>query len=77
LAVDGVAVQAWKRVKWEWTQGCTGRLYWCFINFEKAFDSVNREALWLKLRKIGVSENMINCIKIMYQDIKFCVKPNI
>lgn len=67
----------WKHVKWEWTQGCTGRLYWCLINFEKAFDSINREASWLKLRKIGVSENVVNCIKILYQDIKFCVKPSI
>ena len=23
------------------------------------------------------SENMVNCTKIMNQDIKFCVKPNI
>ena len=47
------------------------------VNFEKACDSINREALWLKLRKIGVSENMFNCIKIMYPDKKFCMKPDI
>jgi hypothetical protein len=41
----------------------TGRLYWCFVDFEKEFDSINNEALWLKIRKTGVSENMINCIK--------------
>jgi hypothetical protein len=51
-----------------------GSLYWCFIGFEKAFYSINREVLWLKMRKIGVNENMLNCAKIIYQDIKFCVK---
>ena len=44
----------WKHVKWEWTQGCMGRLYWCFVNSEKPFDYINRETLWLKLGKIGV-----------------------
>jgi Reverse transcriptase (RNA-dependent DNA polymerase). len=51
-----------------------GRLYWCLVDLKKAFDSSNREALRFKMRKIEVSENMLNCIKIMYQDIKFCVK---
>jgi hypothetical protein len=26
------------------------KLYWCFVDFEKAFDSINREALWFKMR---------------------------
>jgi len=51
-----------------------GRLYWCFVDFEKAFVSSNRVALWFKTKKMGVSENIGNCIKIMYQDTKFCVK---
>jgi hypothetical protein len=51
-----------------------GSSCWCFVDFQKAFDSTNREALWIKMRKIGVNENMINCTKIMQQDIKFCVK---
>ena len=49
-----------------------GKLYWCFVDFEKAFDSINREALWYKMRQTGVSENMVS--NIMYQDIKFCEK---
>jgi transcription elongation factor Elf1 len=50
-----------------------GRIYWCFVNFEKAFGSINREALWFKMR-IGVSENIVNCIRIIYEGTKFCVK---
>jgi hypothetical protein len=44
------------------------------VDFEKAFDSINREALWYKMRKTGVSENMVSNIEKMYQDIQFCVK---
>jgi hypothetical protein len=44
------------------------------VDFQKAFDSIDREALWFKMRRIGVSENMVNCIKIMYEGTKFCVK---
>jgi hypothetical protein len=40
-----------------------GKLYWCFVNFEKAFDSINRDALWYKIRNIGVSENMVSNIE--------------
>ena len=32
-----------------------GRLYCCFVDLRKAFDSVNRTALWFKLGEIGVS----------------------
>ena len=41
-------------------------LYYCY--------SINREALWFHMQKIGVSENVISCITVMHQDIKFCVK---
>ena len=44
------------------------------MDFEKALDSINREALWYKMRKTGVSENMVSNREKMYQDIKFCVK---
>ena len=48
-------------------------LYWCFVDFEKAFDSSNRVDLWFKVRKMGVNESIGNCTKIMYQGIKLCV----
>jgi hypothetical protein len=51
-----------------------GRIYWCFVDFKKAFDSIDRETLWFKMRRIGVGENMANCIKIMYECTKFCMK---
>jgi hypothetical protein len=52
-----------------------GRLYSCIVDFEEAFDSVLREALRYKLRRKGISDNMINWFKEMYtEQIKFCMK---
>jgi hypothetical protein len=51
-----------------------GHIYWCLVDLEKAFDSTDWEALWFKMRKKGVSDNMVECIKKMYDDTKFCVK---
>ena len=35
----------------------------CFVDFAKAFDSVNRDCLWYKLRNIGVNGKIYNIIK--------------
>jgi hypothetical protein len=51
-----------------------GRLYWCFVNLEKAFDPIDRETLWYKLRRKGISDKMVECFRRMYDGIKFCVK---
>ena len=48
---------------------------WCvFIDYQRAFDSVNREALWYKLIQSGISCKMINMIKCMYGKVQSCVK---
>jgi hypothetical protein len=44
------------------------------VDFEKAFNTVEREAVWFKMRRIGLSENMVNRTKIMYEGSKFGVK---
>jgi hypothetical protein len=44
------------------------------VDFAKAFDSIYREALWYKLRRKGISDNTVKCIREMYDGIKFCVK---
>jgi hypothetical protein len=49
-------------------------MYWCFVDFEKVFDSINREALWFKMRMKGVSKRMVSCFSNMYEGIKFCVR---
>ena len=50
------------------------KLYAAFIDFRKAFDTVNRDKLWETLIKIGVSTKMINLLKAMYTSVKAIVK---
>jgi hypothetical protein len=40
---------------------CVRRAYFlvCVVDLEKPFDSIDREALWFKARKKGVSDNMV------------------
>jgi len=47
----------------EWSS----RLYAVFIDFEKAFDSVNREAMWKEVKNYGVPKQLIDLIKETYQ----------
>nr|KAG5688912.1 hypothetical protein BaRGS_009753 [Batillaria attramentaria] len=47
----------------------TPPLYINFIDYEKAFDSVDREALWKLLRHYGVPGKIISLIQCTYQDM--------
>ena len=51
-----------------------GKLYCAFVDFEKAFDSVDREKLWIRLLQIGVSTKIINLIRGMYKKLPFAYK---
>ena len=50
------------------------RLYAGFVDLRKAFDSINRNVLWLKLYKLGISGKMLRIIRSMYTIVKSCVK---
>ena len=50
------------------------RLYSCFIDFRKAFDTVNREALLYKLSQLGINGKYFDCIKHMYSHSKAKIK---
>jgi hypothetical protein len=45
-------------------------LYVIFINYEKAFDSMKREIMWLMLQKYGIPRKIIHIIKILYDGFK-------
>ena len=53
------------------------KLYAAFIDFQKAFDSINRDRLWDILKKIGVSTRMINILKAMYVNVKAVVRQGL
>ena len=37
-----------------------------FVDFEKAFDSVNREAMWKEVKHYGVPKQIVDLIKETY-----------
>ena len=49
------------------------KLFTCFVDFKKAFDSVPRPVLWEVLAKAGVSTRILNAIKAMYDKDTACV----
>ncbi len=56
-------------------QKCKGKpLYVCFVDFTKAFDYVNRSALYYKLVKRGVKGKLLNIICSMYEKATCRVK---
>ena len=49
----------------------------CFIDFKKAFNSVNRALLWYKLQSFfGIQGQFLNMIKALYQRVSSTVKIN-
>ena len=50
------------------------KLYCAFIDYEKAFDTVIHDALWIKLVQSGISSKMLTMLKSLYANVKACVK---
>ena len=50
------------------------RLYCLFVDYRKAFDTIQRSLMWEKLFKIGINGNVLSVIKDMYAKAKSCVK---
>jgi len=51
-----------------------GKVYAAFIDYKKAFDSVNREKLWFMLQQLETSSKMIGILKAMYVSVESCVR---
>lgn len=45
-------------------------IYLLFVDFEKAFDSLDRRAMWTALSDQGVPDKLLNIIQSMYRDAK-------
>ena len=52
------------------------RLYCCFIDYEKAYDYLDRTAVLFKLLKSGVSSKCVNIFKSMYDKLKLEMRGN-
>ncbi len=51
-----------------------GRLFCCFVDFSKAFDSVIHTGLKIKLIEMNIGTKFYNIISAMYENSKACVK---
>ena len=54
------------------TQG--SRIYSCFVDFKKAFDSVPRDLLLEKLLNMGITGKFFNILRHIYTSDKACIK---
>ncbi len=52
------------------------KLYCAFIDYRKAFDSVDRVSLWKKLLSGGINGKLFNIVFNMYKQAKSCVRVN-
>ncbi len=52
------------------------KLFTCFVDYQKAFDSVWRAGLFHKLLKYGMNKDLVNIIKNMYDKTSTCLKMN-
>ena len=42
-------------------------IYFCFIDYTKAFDSVDHNKLWKILREMGIPDHLTYLLKLLYR----------
>ena len=52
------------------------KLFFAFVDLEKAFDRVPRKVLWWVLWKVGILEWIVRVIQVMYQNVRSQVRVN-
>ena len=50
--------------------------YFAFIDFKKAFDTVNQDNLWHKLQHISIKDKLFSAIKGLYDEVICTVRIN-
>ena len=48
----------------------------CFVDFQRAFDSISRDDLLYKLGVYGIKGNKLKLLRSMYSDISYSIKSN-
>ena len=51
-------------------------LHICFVDLQKAYDTVDRTLLWQVLTRIGVPPQMIAVIRQFHDGMRACVRPD-
>jgi hypothetical protein len=47
-----------------------------FVDFSKAFDTITRSSLWVKLQKSNITGKVFRIIHSLYDNVKSCIKNN-
>ena len=50
------------------------KFYVAFVDFSKAFDTVDRQTLWLVLSQLGLTVRMGKMLQAIYESVKCCVR---
>ena len=51
-------------------------LHMCFVDLQKAYDTVDRTLLWQVLNRIGVPPQKIAVIRQFHDGMRACVRPD-
>jgi hypothetical protein len=51
-----------------------GKLFVCFVDFKKAYDTVPRACLWEKLHHLGIPPSLLTSLKALYTDVPLCLR---
>jgi len=49
------------------------KLYTCFVDFKKTFDTIPRDLLWQVLEGLGISGRILECLHSMYRQDEACL----
>ena len=52
------------------------KLYFAFVDLEKAFDRVPRKVIWWAMRKLGIEEWIVQFVQAMYNNTRSRVRVN-
>ena len=52
------------------------KLYFAFVDLEKAFDRVSRKVIWWAMRKLGIEEWIVRFVQAMYNNTRSRVRVN-
>ena len=52
------------------------KLYFVFVDLEKAFDRIPRKVIWWAMRKLGIEEWIVRFVQAMYNNTRSRVRVN-
>jgi hypothetical protein len=50
------------------------KLYTCFVDFKKSFDTIPRDLLWQVLEGLGINGRILECLHSMYRQDQACLQ---